>query len=95
MTETERIANVKNLNLIEVTPGWYIEQITDEEWLGRFMYSKGTVPGDSAVMHSVRLTNNPLDAEDFSDEAIVGEDALASFPGAKLVRIAINISKSN
>jgi hypothetical protein len=92
MTETERIANVKSLRLIEVTPGWYIEQITDEDWLWRFVISESP---DGAAMHSVRLTNNPLDAEDFSDEKIVGEDALASFPGAKLINVNINISKNN
>ena len=31
-TETERISNLSSLQLIEVTPGWYIESIPSSKW---------------------------------------------------------------
>ncbi|WP_419153691.1 hypothetical protein [Weissella viridescens] len=91
MTETERVANLNTINIIEVTPGWYIEEISDDSWWYHH-YTKSS--NDDLMIRSIKLTNNPISAEDFTGELGFAEAALRSFSSAKIVKLDINISKS-
>lgn len=88
MTETERIANVDTLQLIDVTPGWYIEKIPDDN-LDYQYYSD--IANGSIMIRSITLTTDPLLAEDFTKTQFPQREAgiLASFIGAEVVEFGL------
>jgi hypothetical protein len=88
-TETERISKLSSLQLIEVSPGWYIENIPSSKWW--FLQDNPEI-GEQLIAKA-GITNNPFNAQDFTDlyEYVAG--VLKSFQSAKLVTLDVSLKQ--
>jgi hypothetical protein len=88
-TETEQVSTVSSLQLIEVTPGWYIESIPSPSW---WFYVLSPEMGEE-LLAEVGITNNPLNAQDFTDSEHYVDAVLKPFKSAKLVTLDLAIKQ--
>ncbi|WP_288503677.1 hypothetical protein [uncultured Weissella sp.] len=88
-TETERVSMVRSLQLIEVTPGWYIESIPSPSW---WFFVLSPEMGEELIAEA-GITNNPLNAQDFTDFEYSVDAVLKPFKSAKLVTLDLSIKQ--